>query len=945
MKNPIRKSMLRSLLKTVLKFISIGIVLYFFISNVFKFININLETERIGEHFKSVGTVYPINSVGNNIVNPEVIKLIRESDYIERENYMKFTQGIINNVQNLDYSFKDKYPIESKGTEFSPLDDINLYDVIYVGKLESIDKINKTNENVGGISIRTTIEKDFIINPEYGDEAHKDILNRNLIVMPNSPIVKRPLSYITPQVIDELENLKENSYYLFRGYLDNIASLKFVLKPLYKGGPLYYPVDNITSFNLDGEMWDELRENVEIINTNLHTFTIIGTKDLSSLPGMQENVRSYFLEEGRWLNAQDDESLNNVCVISSKLAVQNNIKIGDEISINHRNMATKNSYIFSAENRKNWKSVMVSEPVKYKVVGLYGQSNRLVIDSTNIVDEINNNYIFVPENTIPEEYRNLDKNINYRYYSFVLKTSKDEEKFLEEYAYKFKELGFELKFIENISKEYWKDSQAVKMESLNNSIILGVLVLVIMILITFLHFEDYKKIYAIERILGLPKKLCMKHLLYPLIIGISLITAIVITIIGSKTSINNKNLLETHKVLGGMKGNIPFVYYIIVFLGVVIVFTLISYLQVKRLESLTLIKIIQGKSKNEKNEVLIAKPDDMNESRISQSISIPNHEKVYGSTKVSNSKKLLNTFIIKKLMRLKIQTILLTIIPLGLVVSTLMINSILTRNSGRLNRAYKTTEVNAEFYTSSKLVYYNGFQGDISENMIDLVLESGLVDTVKKDGYALYNHMYLEKNGALTLYKDNNESMQLTEDKFAVYFTNHLGNENGTINLDGLELKKGYDINIFNEKWEKIDQKQDKHILQSESGDIEIPILVSNELAQDLKLKIGDKLQFFNEKRMMYKVHGTIVGTFKKMKNNTKINLQFTEMRDRSFFIMPINAINYFEKNKLFYDSAEFIFNKDKNHEIKYVREDLINKIANHKDNYTDFELKIGMRN
>ncbi len=78
------------------------------------------------------------------------------------------------------------------------------------------------------------------------------------------------------------------------------------------------------------------KNEIDVLNENLHTLGIIATADLSAMPKMQEASRNYYLTAGRWLNHQDDLAGNKVIVVPESFAKLSGLKLGDEITLTFR---------------------------------------------------------------------------------------------------------------------------------------------------------------------------------------------------------------------------------------------------------------------------------------------------------------------------------------------------------------------------------------------------------------------------------------------------------------------------------------------------------------------------------------------------------------------------------------------------------------------------------
>ena len=77
----------------------------------------------------------------------------------------------------------------------------------------------------------------------------------------------------------------------------------------------YIPLARGASIDFSTPVMAPFKNEIDVLNENLHTLGIIATADMSAMPEMQEASRDYYLVEGRWLNHQDDLAGNKVIVV------------------------------------------------------------------------------------------------------------------------------------------------------------------------------------------------------------------------------------------------------------------------------------------------------------------------------------------------------------------------------------------------------------------------------------------------------------------------------------------------------------------------------------------------------------------------------------------------------------------------------------------------------
>lgn len=780
------------------------------------------------------------------------------------------------------------------------------------------------------MEINLIIEKTISGYPEYGVKGDET----SILAISHSPIINRPHPYITPEVIKDINGFKTGDLYLFRGYTKiqtQSGNVSILMKPLYEGGPMYSSVENINDFNLDGERWDKLRENIEVIEQNRHTFTSIAVKDMSKLPNMQEVSRSYFLTDGRWIDINDYNAKNRACVIYYDLANARGLKVGDKISLKHTEATMK--YIFTDKERENWKDYKTTEPIEYEIVGIFKHKDEFMGGAEE--------WVFVPESTVPEGF--IDKNdIYYSSYSFLLKTSRDEKKFLQEYTDKIKELGYNLTFVDSNAREFWNNAESMKRASINNTLVFGVLLLIAMLFTLYLHFQDFKRVYAIERTLGIPKKTARVHIVNPILIKMAIITMI-ITLFCRFDSIRQveKQLSELIEGTGTKTAiTISPLFLILIFIVIMLTFTIFVYFFMRSLENRSIIELIQMGEVQKKKKSSIEVQDDLKADIELQGLKqVPSMAGMDFKYKTAMKDKVLNKFIGRQITRSKLQTSLLILLALIFTFSILWLNQLVIMNKKQIENAFRNTEIDADFYSASNAKVYTGFNGVISQRILDEIELTNLVKETSKKGIAKYTKVYIKENGEEKLLNENDEAAQV--EKYSVLFSNQLIDNEGNLKLEEVTLNEGINPSLLNDKWHYTKKEDDVHFLENEKGETRIPILASDMALEMYGLKIGDEISFDSGFRRINRVYGTIVGKFVKQSDHAYKDGTFEGYGISPLFVMPLDVMDYVEKGKLHYEKVNVLFDKEKNNELYFQANAIKEMIANHEDNKTSVGLKI----
>ena len=111
------------------------------------------------------------------------------------------------------------------------------------------------------------------------------------------------------------------------------ASENFVLKPLTDNGLWFLPVEPRASANFADPALEGLAEELRVMRENQRTIKVYGTKDMNTMPIMQESARLHYLAEGRWLDRLDDLHGSRVCVVRRDFAAPRGLTVGDTIAL------------------------------------------------------------------------------------------------------------------------------------------------------------------------------------------------------------------------------------------------------------------------------------------------------------------------------------------------------------------------------------------------------------------------------------------------------------------------------------------------------------------------------------------------------------------------------------------------------------------------------------
>ena len=241
-----------------------------------------------------------------------------------------------------------------------------------------------------------------------------------------------------------------------------------------------------------------LGDEEEIQELNRHSMMVVGTADMRKMPYVQESSHYYYLEEGRWLDAEDQASAAPVCVVHAGFAQMRRLSLGDEITLTLRDIPeTYVGYITS--DFKDSYDTYPTKTLTLSIVGIYGTLSPNPVQLTSVT-----NYLYIPDSVMPEGFGMGDGEISDSSYSFLLNSPADKEAFLTETRPGLLELGLDVQFIERDWESFAAASDSLKSSALSGLLLYGALFLTVAAVCAFVYAHQRAREIAIARALGMP---------------------------------------------------------------------------------------------------------------------------------------------------------------------------------------------------------------------------------------------------------------------------------------------------------------------------------------------------------------------------------------------------------------------------------------------------------
>ncbi|MCQ4922802.1 ABC transporter permease [Tissierella carlieri] len=946
MKNPINKSNLRRPLKGILLLSILLIASNLFISSISQFFIVNREIDNIGKYYRSIGRILPLDE--NNYDVKEAQELITGDPMIDFEDNKRDTIGIIDGLYRNKRN--DRVLIGHIGS--------NAFDHIFIGEIREVHKYQHAENIYEGSALDVKVIDILAGIPDFieGDFRYKNDQKHRFLFLSHSIVTGEKLEYINDDVIDELFQMKPGKRYLFRTFLDASGDIGFFAKPLYDDGPLYIELDDNGYIDWEAPQFKIIKEEMDLINENIISYSLIGIKDMTAMPEVQDSAKDYYLVEGRWFNKEDDENQNHVVIIHENIAKNYKINIGDKLNIKMRD--SEHGISLSTEkDHKKWKTYYVSEPKPFEVVGIF---NSNVYPHMHI-------HMYVPNSTIPVELgrytKGLDESIPIDSYSytFVLKNAEDESAFIEKYKEPLKELGYELSFLINNIESFKESSAPIKRSTAISFVLFSVLLILIQGFVIYVYIEGHKLNYAIERALGIPSKISGRHLVLPLIIY-----GMIASGIGGYIGFNNA-MEKSMELLGSVpattqttvNSGLDIKYFILFILLSMIPFMIMLMFRINKLKNSSIIDLINN---NKKRKTIQGKTESLELAKattISTEVEYEEKKSIKTKTELSKSEdkhiekdkqtkkdsiRSLRRFSLKHTLRSKATSLLLIVLAGVFTFSLLWMNYVTIKNNELIEKAYKDYIITADIIAQGSLTLDTG-TGPISGRHINNLMETELVEDYSATALMIYDELYIDRDGVIERYEVGEKDkvhVFVSPPKFVVKASNKSYNSSdGVMEFTELNIIDGYSLEDFHKEYIR-GYKGLETIIVDEKGVEGFPILVSNKAMDHYELELGDKISLKsdpNYRKLLMGTYGTIVGTFAGV-GSSEDNYGYSEIDDEELFIYPLSVLKTVERG-VYYSKMEFVFKQEKNKEIMERKEEIKKIVSDNSSNEIPTELKL----
>jgi len=510
------KSMMRRSVRVVLLALLIALLSFAFISRVVEYVVINGEIGRLGGYYRSIGTLSRYSA--DNWDVSEGVDLISSSDMVLFEDLRRYSSGVMHGLHNTDidgfssdlfsYPFRHGYHVS---------------DVWFTGVVANDGVTFDASRGDYGAYVFLLVVDDVIAGyPEYIKAGE---LTRVFHPLQSPDTGENPL-----------EGIKVGERYFIKAFFDpgfflgffrqsnwETVCLHLIQKPLDDEGMWYIPLEANEKMDMGAPGREELKAELEILLENQSAVLLVATRDMSSMPNTQQKSRDLYIAEGRWLTLDDDLQARSVCAIHSEFAERRGLSLGDTLTMTVRDFGERDVYYgyipgkemwgsqYVPDNWENWRD-FPTEDISFEIVGIYGE-----VEPDYYGDTLATLSVYIPGSVLPEGY-NSTETVYPGSYSFVLKSSRDQDAFVHMYRDALSDMGITLTFIGVDAAPFWSSVTPIQQSTLLNLIVFSSIALIGFAFVVFIYLRIGRKEFAILRVLGSPVRRARRSAIIPVTI-------------------------------------------------------------------------------------------------------------------------------------------------------------------------------------------------------------------------------------------------------------------------------------------------------------------------------------------------------------------------------------------------------------------------------------------
>ncbi len=278
--------------------------------------------------------------------------------------------------------------------------------------------------------------------------------------------------------------------------------------------PYITDVTDLPEDYLETENFAPLRELIQVINDDLHTFDVVYTDDMESIRRVtQEQLLPV---QGRFLTSEDEG--NPVCVVSETLLKNLDLHLGDEFALKLGNKLMEQYVPVGARAITQGRYADEWTEQSFTIVGSYQD----IFDRNWIDRDLYWSYgdctVFVPASFLPESCDVENHVFRPAEVSFIIGEAWNIVPFMEECIPQIEEMGLQYVYYNGNWPAVAEKMAETRFMTMIKLIIFSIAAFLAVILTLYLFLHRRRKEYAVLRALGCPRRAAAKALWLPLLV-------------------------------------------------------------------------------------------------------------------------------------------------------------------------------------------------------------------------------------------------------------------------------------------------------------------------------------------------------------------------------------------------------------------------------------------
>ena len=215
-------------------------------------------------------------------------------------------------------------------------------------------------------------------------------------------------------------------------------------------------------------------------------------------------------------------------MVHQDFAALRGLSVGDILHVNLRDLkapllASRSNYksdkdrglvqeayiLEGTEDWDHWKEYP-TQMEAFEIVGLYGANT----DSTNVPYGYGTIALYIPDSCMPEGY-GQEEQIHMDSFSFRLRSAEDTEAFLQEVEGLLADLGLKVELIDKGWENFVASAGPIQRSTTLNAGVFSAVLVLAFVLFAFLYLRQKRNEFAIQRALGMPRRVAVRQFLAP----------------------------------------------------------------------------------------------------------------------------------------------------------------------------------------------------------------------------------------------------------------------------------------------------------------------------------------------------------------------------------------------------------------------------------------------